>query len=81
MVSTRQKRQSHRRLFSQTDDFDHDIIIGDAASDKQENTIVNEGIGDQEFTIGISDKNLMANENRVNAKTLERYFNENEKID
>ena len=45
-------------------------------SDRQENATVNEGTGDQEFTAGFSDSNLMTNENTVNVKTLERYFNE-----
>ena len=46
MVSTRKKRQSNRRLLSQLVDFDQDIIPGNAASEKQENTVVNEGTND-----------------------------------
>ena len=46
MVSARKKRQSNRRLVSQLGDFDQDFIIGDAASDKQENILVNEGTDD-----------------------------------
>ena len=76
MVSTRKKRQSNRRLLSQLDDFDQDIIIGNAVSERQENTIVNQGTGDRDFTVGTSGKNLMVNENTVNVKTLERRFNE-----
>ena len=52
MVSTRKKRQSNRRRLSQLDDFDQDIIVGYTASDKQEKAIVNEGTGDQKFTVG-----------------------------
>ena len=63
-------------LLKQLDNFDQDIIIGNTVSDRQENTIVNEGIGDQEFTAGISDNVLKTNENTVNVKTLERCFNE-----
>ena len=74
MVSTRKKRWSNRNLFSQLDDIDQDIVIGNSASDRQDNTIVNEGTGDQEFIVGISDNNLMANENIVNVKTFERCF-------
>ena len=76
MASTCKKRQSNRKLFSQLDDFDHDIIIGNTASDKHENTTVNEGTGDQEFTVGNPGSSLAANENAVNMKTLEKCFNE-----
>ena len=79
MVSTRKKRQSNRRLLSQLDDFDQDTVIGNAASDRQENATFNEGTGDQDFTFGTIDNNLMTNEKTVNVKTLDRCFNE--KID
>ena len=70
MVSTRKKRQSNRKLHSQLDDFDQDINIANTTSDSQENTIINEATGDQKFTVGISDNNLMTNENTVNVKTF-----------
>ena len=76
MVSTRKKRQSNRRLLSQLDEFDQDIIIGNTVSDRQENATVNEGTGDQDFTVGTSGNNLTTNENTMNVKTLERCFNE-----
>ena len=76
MVSTRNKRQSNRRLLSQLDDFDQDIIIGNTASEKQENIPVNEGTNDQDCTVGTSSNNLATNENAVSVKTLERCFNE-----
>ena len=79
MVSTRKKRQSNKKLFSQVDDFDQDIIVGSTVSDRQENATVNEGSGDQYFTIGNLENNSTANEYVVKVKTLERYFNE--KID
>ena len=63
MVSTRKKRQSNRRLLSQLDDFDEDIIIGNTPSDRQQNTIVNEGTDDRDFSVGTSDKNSKTNEN------------------
>ena len=44
MVSTRKKKQSNRRLLSQLDDFDRDVIIGNAVSERQENIVVNEGV-------------------------------------
>ena len=79
MVSTRKKRQSNRSLLSQLDDVDQDIIIGNTAIDRQENTIVNEGTVDGDFTIGFSGNNFLTIENTVKVKTLERCFNE--KID
>ena len=79
LVSTCKKRQSCRRLLNQLDDFDRDIIIGNAASDKQENVVVNEGTVDEKLTVNIAGSNLLSNENLVNVKALERCFNE--KID
>ena len=74
MVSTGKKRQSNRKQPSQLDDFDQDIIIGNAASGRQEKLTVNEGTNDPDFTVGTSSSNLAANENTVNVKTLERCF-------
>ena len=73
MVSTRKKRQSNR---SQIGDFDQGIIFGNSANERQENTIVKEGTGDRDFTVGTSNSNLTTNENAVNVKTLERFFKE-----
>ena len=75
MVSTRKKRQSNRRLLSQLDDFDQDMVIGNAASARQENIVVNEGTNDQDFTAGTSNSSTAINESMVNVKTLERCFN------
>ena len=55
MVSTRKKKQSNRRLLSQLDDYDQDIIIGNAASERQENI---EGTYDQGFTVDTFSNNL-----------------------
>ena len=76
MVSTRKKRQSNKRLLSQLDDFDQDVIIGNTASERQENVVVNEGNNDQDFTIGTSNVSSIINENVLNVKTLERCFKE-----
>ena len=76
MVSTRKKRQSKWRFFSQLDDFDPDILIGSTMSDRQENATVNECIVNQEFTVSKSGNKPATNENLVNVKTLERCFNE-----
>ena len=76
MVSTGKKRQSNRRLLSQLDDFDQNISIGYTVSDTEESVTINEGTGDQDFTVGTSGKDLMTNENMVNVKKLGRCFNE-----
>ena len=46
MVSIRKKKQSNKRLLSQLDDFDRDMNIGNAVSERQENAVVNEGTND-----------------------------------
>ena len=76
MVSTRKKRQSSRRLLSQLDDFDRDVIIGDAINERQENAVVNEGTDDQNFTVGTSSSDSVVDGNAMSMKTLERCFNE-----
>ena len=76
MVSTRKERQSSKRLLSQLDDFDRDMIIGNAAKESQGNVVVNEGTNDQDFTVGTSNVSSIINENAMNVKTLERCFNE-----
>ena len=76
MVSTRKKRQSNKRLLSQLDDLDRDMIIGNAVSERQEKAVVNEGTNDGDFTLGTSSKDSIVNGNAMSVKTLERCFNE-----
>ena len=76
MVSTRKKRQSNRRLLSQLDDFDQDMIIGNAVSERQEYTVVNEGTNDRDFTVGTSSNDPIVNADAMSVKTSERCFNE-----
>ena len=76
MVSTRKKKQSNRRLLNQLDDFDQDVNIGNAASERQENIVVIGGTNDRDFTVGTASNNIAINESTVNVKTLERCFNE-----
>ena len=52
------------------------MIIGNAASERQENTVVNEGTNDRDFTVSTSNNDSVVNESTVNVKTLERCFNE-----
>ena len=74
MVSTRKKRQTNKRLLSQLDVFDQDVIIGKAVSERQEKVVVNEGTNDRDFTVSNSSKNTAVNESAMNVKTLERCF-------
>ena len=76
MVSTCKKRQSNKRLLSQLDDFDQDMIIGNAVTDRQENVMVNEGTNDRNFTVGTSNNDSVFNGNAMRVKALERCFNE-----
>ena len=76
MVSTRKKRQSNKRLLSQLDDFDQDMIIGNAVSERQENAVVNESTNDRDFTVSTSNNDSVVNGNAMSVKILERCFNE-----
>ena len=76
MVSTRKKRQSNKRLLSQLDVFDQDMIIGNAAGERQENTVVNEGTNDRDITVGTFNNDSVVNGNAMSVKTFERRFNE-----
>ena len=76
MVSTCKKRQSNKRLLSQLDDFDQDMIIGSGVSERQENAVVNEGTNDRDFTVSTSNNDSVINESTLDVKTLERCFNE-----
>ena len=52
------------------------MIIGNAASERQENIVVNEGTDDQGFTVGSSSNNSAINKNAKKMKSSERCFNE-----
>ena len=69
MVSTLKKRQSNSSLPNQLDDFNQGIIKGKAASERQENIMVNGCTNDRDFTVGSSSNDLATNENTVNVKT------------
>ena len=61
MVSTRKKKQSNRKLLSHLDDFDQDMIIGNAASERQENVVVNKGTNGRDLTVSTSSNNTAVN--------------------
>ena len=52
------------------------MIIGNAASERQENVVVNEGTNGRDLTVGTFSSSTAINESMVNVKTLERCFNE-----
>ena len=76
MVSTRKKKQSDGRFYSQLDDIDQDVNISSALGSGQQNVVVYESTVVQEVTIDITGSNLAANDNPVNIQILERRFNE-----
>ena len=76
MVSTRKKKQSNKRLLSELDDFDRDMIIGNDVSERQESVVVNESTDGRDFTVGTSNNDSVVNVNAMSVKTLEKCFNE-----
>ena len=76
MVSFRKKRQSNKRLLGQLDDFDQDMIIGNAVSERQENAVVNECTNDRDITVGTFNNDSVVNGNAMSVKTLKSCFNE-----
>ena len=52
------------------------MTIGNADIERQENTVVNEGTNDRDFTVGTSNDSSIVNGNAMSVKTLERCFNE-----
>ena len=76
MVFTRKKRQSNKRLLSQLDDFDRDMITGNDVSERQESVVVNKSTDDRDFTVGTSNNDSLVDGNAMSVKTLERCSNE-----
>ena len=70
------KDSQNRRLLSQLDDFDQDLIFGNTASERQENIVISEDTTDRNLTVGNSSINTAIYESMVNVKILERRFNE-----
>ena len=52
------------------------MVIGNAASERQVDIVVNEGTNGRDSTVSTSSNNIAINESTVNVKTLERCFNE-----
>ena len=52
------------------------MVIGNAAGERQENTVVNEGTNDRNFTVCTSSNDSIVNANAMSVKTFERCFNE-----
>ena len=62
-------------ILGQLDDFDQDMIIGNAVSEVQENAVVKEGTNDRDFTVGTSNNDSVFNGSAMSVKTLEMCFN------
>ena len=60
----------------QSHNFDQDVIVGNVASSRHENVVVNEGTVDQEITVNNTASNLKTNEKSVNLQNLESSSNE-----
>ena len=44
------------------------MVIGNAASEKEENIMLSEGTNDRDFSVGNSGKNIAVNESTANVK-------------
>ena len=67
--------QQQRRSLSQLDDFDQDVILGNAVSIGRQNLAVNSGAADREFTVNNIVSNPTTKYNKVNNQTLQRCLN------
>ena len=70
--STRKKMQQNKKLLSQVENFDQDVIVGDVGSSGRQIVEVSIGPADQEFNVNFSVSNPTTNENPVNVQTFER---------
>ena len=70
------KNISKPTLWKESNNTNHNLNIGNALSDRQQNVVVDEGTVQQEFTVSNTGSNLATNEILVNVKTLEGCFNE-----
>ena len=52
------------------------MVIGNTASERQGNIVVNESTNDRDITVSTSSNNIAVNESTASVKTLERCFNE-----
>ena len=50
------------------------MVIGNAASERQENLVVSEGSNDRDFTVGTSNNNIAINESAPNVTNLGKLF-------
>ena len=76
MLSTGKQKESNRRFPSQLDEFDRNIIFGNAVSNWRKIVVVKESTADQKLTANDTSSNLSAKEHSVNVKTCESCFNE-----
>ena len=66
-----QFRKQNRRLLSPLDDFDQNVIIGNAVSSGKQNVVVNSSPSDRELTVNSVGGISTTNETTVKFQTLE----------
>ena len=76
MFPTRKTRHQNRKRFSHLNDFERDVIFGNAVSSGQQNVLVSNGSVDLEFIVNNNDGISTTNENTRNVQKLESCFNE-----
>ena len=69
------KGQQNKKLLSQLDNCDQDVITGNKADDGNQNVLANGSPVNREFTVNSNDCLSTMNENAVNMKALENCFN------
>ena len=74
MVSTRKKRYQSRRLLSQLDEIDQNVIFGDAMKIERQNVLISSGFTECEFTVITNASKSLTKENAVDVLTLEECF-------
>ena len=58
MVSTWKERHSNKRVLRQLGSFDHDVLIGNAANNREPNIVVTERTADRKLTVGNSNSKM-----------------------
>ena len=74
MVWTPKKKQQNKKVFSQLEHFEQDVIMADAMGSARQNAVVNNGLADWEFNVKNKNSSAVANENVVDVETLKRNF-------
>ena len=74
MLSSWKKQQQNRRIFSQLDYSEQDVIIGYAVSGQRKNVEAISHPADHEFSKNYTVVNVLSDENKVDIRALEKYL-------